>query len=85
MVCIQLIADDLAVAFRRVARQLPAQCDATHVINNFLHTAPILGDASSAPTRRRPSPATPTALDCGAIGAEDVDRIVNPTNMVGPF
>ena len=25
------------------------------------------------------------ALDCGAIGAEDFDRIVNPANMVGPF
>jgi fumarate hydratase, class II len=25
------------------------------------------------------------ALDCGAIGAEDFDRIVNPADMVGPF
>jgi fumarate hydratase, class II len=25
------------------------------------------------------------ALDCGAISAEDFDRIVNPANMVGPF
>jgi fumarate hydratase class II len=24
------------------------------------------------------------ALDCGAISAEDFDRIVNPANMVGP-
>ena len=26
-----------------------------------------------------------TALDCGASGAEDGERIVNPANMVGPF
>ncbi len=25
------------------------------------------------------------ALDCGAISAEDFDRIMNPANMVGPF
>jgi fumarate hydratase, class II len=25
------------------------------------------------------------ALDCGAISAEDFDRIVNPADMVGPF
>ena len=25
------------------------------------------------------------ALDCGAISAEDFDRIVNPANMVGPY
>jgi fumarate hydratase, class II len=99
------------------------------VINNFLHSARILGDACQKlqtycidgtqlnkdridqvvhrsmmlVTRCRRSSATTrpsaiahdadgtartlceSALDSGAISAEDFDRIVNPAAIVGPF
>jgi fumarate hydratase, class II len=85
MVCIHVIADDNGVAFAGSQGNFQLYAMRPIVINNFVHSARILGDASSAMTRRRPSPTTPTALDSGAISAEDFDRIVNPANMVGPF
>ena len=45
MVCIQVIGDDTAVRLRRHAGQLRTQRDAADSINNFLHSARILGDA----------------------------------------
>jgi fumarate hydratase class II len=69
MVCIQVIADDNGVAFAGSQGNFQLNAMRPIVINNFVHSARILGDASSAMTRHRPSPTTPTAADalCGRL------------------
>jgi fumarate hydratase class II len=129
MVCIQVIADDNAVAFAGSQGNFQLNAMRPIVINNFMHSARILGDAcekfqnycvegielniaqinqyvarslmlvtalspvigydkASAIAHdadRSGRTLREAALDCGAISAEDFDRIVNPANMVGPF
>jgi fumarate hydratase, class II len=129
MVCIQVIGDDCAVAFAGSQGNFELNAMRPIVINNFLHSARILGDAceklqtycidgtllnndqidqyvhrslmlvtalspvigydkasaiahDADRTRRT---LRESALDSGAITAEDFDRIVNPATMVGPF
>ena len=129
MVCIQVIGDDSAVAFAGSQGNFELNAMRPIVVNNFLHSARILGDAceklqtycidgielntnqiteyvnrslmlvtalspvigydkASAIAHdadRTGRTLRESALDSGAISAEDFDRIVNPTTMVGPF
>jgi fumarate hydratase, class II len=129
MVCIQVIGDDCAVAFAGSQGNFELNAMRPIVINNFLHSARILGDAceklrtycingiqlnteqidqyvhrslmlvtalspvigydkASAIAHdadRTGRTLRESALDSGAIAAEDFDRIVNPATMVGPF
>jgi len=129
MVCIQVIGDDSAVAFAGSQGNFELNAMRPIVINNFLHSARILGDACEKlqtycidgvqldndqiaqyvhrllmlvtalspvvgydkataighDADRTGRTLRESALDSGAITAEDFDRIVNPTTMVGPF
>jgi fumarate hydratase class II len=129
MICIQVIGDDCAVAFAGSQGNFELNAMRPIVINNFLHSARILGDAcqklrtycingvqlnteqigqylhrslmlvtalspvigydkASAIAHdadRTGRTLRESALDSGAITAEDFDRIVNPATMVGPF
>jgi fumarate hydratase class II len=129
MVCIQVLGDDSAVAFAGSQGNFELNAMRPIVINNFLHSARILGDAceklqtyciegvqlntdqidqyvhrslmlvtalspvigydkASAIAHdadRTGRTLRESALDSGAITAEDFDRIVNPATMVGPF
>jgi fumarate hydratase class II len=129
MVCIQVIGTDTAVAFAGSQGNFELNAMRPIVINNFLHSARILGDAceklrtyciegvqlnndqidhyvhrslmlvtalspvigydkASAIAHdadRTGRTLRESALDSGAITAEDFDRIVNPATMIGPF
>jgi fumarate hydratase class II len=129
MVCIQVIGDDCAVAFAGSQGNFELNAMRPIVINNFLHSARILGDAAEKlrtycidgiqldkdridhyvhrslmlvtalspiigydkasaiahDADRTGRTLRESALDSGAISAEDFDRIVNPATMVGPF
>jgi fumarate hydratase class II len=129
MVCIQVIGDDCAVAFAGSQGNFELNAMRPIVINNFLHSARILGDAAEKlrtycidgiqldndqidhyvhrslmlvtalspiigydkasaiahDADRTGRTLRESALDSGAITAEDFDRIVNPAAMVGPF
>jgi fumarate hydratase class II len=129
MVCIQVIGDDSAVAFAGSQGNFQLNAMRPIVINNFLHSARILGDAceklqayciegirlnknqineyvnrtlmlvtalspvigydkASAIAHdadRTGRTLRESALESGAISAEDFDRIGNPASMVGPF
>jgi fumarate hydratase class II len=129
MVCIQVLGDDSAVAFAGSQGNLELNAMRPIVINNFLHSARILGDAAEKlqtycidgvelnrdqideyvrrslmlvtalspiigydkasaiahDAERTGRTLRESALDSGAITAEDFDRIVNPATMVGPF
>jgi len=129
MVCIQVIGDDCAVAFAGSQGNFELNAMRPIVINNFLHSARILGDAAEKlqtycidgvqlnkdqideyvhrslmlvtalspvigydkasaiahDADRTGRTLRESALDSGAITAEDFDRIVNPATMVGPF
>jgi fumarate hydratase, class II len=129
MVCIQVIGDDTAVGFAGSQGNFELNAMRPIVINNFLHSARILGDAceklqtfcidgaqldedkineyvdrslmlvtalspvigydkaSAIAHDADQTGATlrEAALKSGFISAEDFDRIVNPTAMVGPF
>jgi fumarate hydratase, class II len=129
MVCIQVMGDDCAVAFAGSQGNFQLNAMRPIVINNFLHSARILGDAceklqayciegirlnknqiseyvnrtlmlvtalspvigydkASAIAHdadRTGRTLRESALESGAISAEDFDRIVNPVSMVGPF
>jgi fumarate hydratase class II len=129
MVCIQVLGDDSAVAFAGSQGNFELNAMRPIVVNNFLHSARILGDAcqklqtycidgvqlnndqidqyvhrslmlvtalspvigydkASAIAHdadRTGRTLRESALDSGAITAEDFDRIVNPAAMVGPF
>jgi fumarate hydratase, class II len=129
MVCIQVIGDDTAVGFAGSQGNFELNAMRPIVINNFLHSARILGDAceklqtfciDGAELNREQiseyvsrslmlvtalSPVIgydkasaiahdadrtgrtlrESALDSGFISAEEFDRIVNPSEMVGPF
>jgi fumarate hydratase, class II len=129
MVCIQVIGDDSAVAFAGSQGNFQLNAMRPIVINNFLHSARILGDAceklqayciegirlnknqiNEYVTRtlmlvtalspvigydkasaiahdadRTGRTLRESALESGAISAEDFDRIGNPASMVGPF
>jgi fumarate hydratase, class II len=128
MVCIQVIGDDCAVAFAGSQGNFELNAMRPIVINNFLHSARILGDAcdklrtycidgtrlnteqidqyvhrslmlvtalspvigydkASAIAHdadRTGRTLRESAVDSGAITAEDFDRIVNPAAMVRP-
>ena len=129
MVCIQVMGDDSAVAFAGSQGNFQLNAMRPIVINNFLHSARILGDAcdklqayciegirlnknqineyvnrtlmlvtalspvigydkASAIAHdadRTGRTLRESALESGAISAEDFDRIGNPASMVGPF
>jgi fumarate hydratase class II len=129
MVCIQVIADDTGVAFAGSQGNFELNAMRPIIINNFLHSARILGDAcqkfqkycisgielnedqigqyvgrslmlvtalspvigydkASAIAHdadRTGRTLRESALDSGFITAEDFDRIVDPSSMVGPF
>jgi len=129
MVCIQVLGDDTAVAFAGSQGNFELNAMRPIVINNFLHSARILGDAATKlqtycidgvqlnkdqiedyvhrslmlvtalspvigydkasaiahDADRTGRTLRESALDSGAITAEDFDRIVNPATMVGPF
>ncbi|MDT5151228.1 MAG: fumarate hydratase, class [Mycobacterium sp.] len=129
MVCIQVIGDDGAVAFAGSQGNFELNAMRPIVINNFLHSARILGDAAEKlrtycidgiqldndqidhyvhrslmlvtalspiigydkasaiahDADRTGRTLRESALDSGAITAEDFDRIVDPATMVGPF
>ena len=129
MVCIQVLGDDSAVAFAGSQGNFELNAMRPIVINNFLHSARILGDAAEKlqtycidgvqlnkdqideyvhrslmlvtalspvigydkasaiahDADRTGRTLRESALDSGAITAEDFDRIVNPATMVGPF
>ncbi|MDT5304336.1 MAG: fumarate hydratase, class [Mycobacterium sp.] len=129
MVCIQVIGDDSAVAFAGQQGNFELNAMRPIVINNFLHSARILGDAAEKlqtycidgvqlnndqidqyvhrslmlvtalspvigydkasaiahDADRTGRTLRESALDSGAITAEDFDRIVDPATMVGPF
>jgi fumarate hydratase class II len=129
MVCIQVLGDDSAVAFAGSQGNFELNAMRPIVINNFLHSARILGDAAEKlntycingvqlntdqidqyvhrslmlvtalspvigydkasaiahDADRTGRTLRESALDSGAISAEDFDRIVNPATMVGPF
>ncbi|MCW2649526.1 MAG: fumC [Mycobacterium sp.] len=129
MVCIQVIGDDTAVAFAGSQGNFELNAMRPIVINNFLHSARILGDAAEKlrtycidgtqlnndqidqyvhrslmlvtalspvigydkasaiahDADRTGRTLRESAVDSGAITAEDFDRIVDPATMVGPF
>ena len=129
MVCIQVIGDDTAIGFAGSQGNFELNAMRPIVVNNFLHSGRILGDAceklqtycidgielntdqiseyvnrslmlvtalspvigcdkASAIAHdadRTGRTLRESALDSGAISAEDFDRIVNPATMVGPF
>jgi fumarate hydratase class II len=129
MVSIQVIGDDSAVAFAGSQGNFELNAMRPIVINNYLHSARILGDAAEKlriyciegiqlnhgqidqyvgrslmlvtalspvigydkassiahDADRTGRTLRESALDSGAITAEDFDRIVNPATMVGPF
>ena len=129
MVCIQVVADDCGVGFAGSQGNFELNAMRPIVINNFLHSATILGDASEKlqtfcidgvtlneqqineyvsrslmlvtalspvigydkasaiahDADRTGRTLRESALDSGYISAEDFDRIVNPSAMVGPF
>jgi fumarate hydratase, class II len=129
MVCIQVLGDDSAVAFAGSQGNFELNAMRPIVINNFLHSARILGDAAEKlqtycidgvqlnndqidqyvhrslmlvtalspvigydkasaiahDADRTGRTLRESALDSGAITAEDFDRIVDPATMVGPF
>jgi len=129
MVCIQVLGDDSAVAFAGSQGNFELNAMRPIVINNFLHSARLLGDAAEKlqtyciegaqlntdqidqyvhrslmlvtalspvigydkasaiahDADRTGRTLRESALDSGAITAEDFDRIVNPATMVGPF
>jgi fumarate hydratase class II len=129
MVCIQVIADDAGIAFAGSQGNFQLNAMRPIVINNFLHSARILGDAceklrtyciegidlnrtqideyvgrslmlvtalspvigydkASAIAHaadRTGGTLRDAALESGFISAEEFDRIVDPTTMVGPF
>jgi fumarate hydratase, class II len=129
MVCIQVIGDDTAVGFAGSQGNFELNAMRPIVINNFLHSAMVLGDAceklqtfcvdgielnedkigqyvsrslmlvtalspvigydkASAIAHeadRTGATLREAALKSGYISAEEFDRVVNPTAMVGPF
>jgi fumarate hydratase, class II len=129
MVCIQVIGDDTAVAFAGSQGNFELNAMRPIVINNFLHSARILGDASEKlqtfcidgtelnkdqisqyvsrslmlvtalspvigydkasaiahDADRTGRTLRESAIDSGFISAEEFDRFVNPSAMVGPF
>jgi fumarate hydratase class II len=129
MICIQVIGDDAAVAFAGSQGNFELNAMRPVVINNFLHSARILGDgcqklqtycidgtqldndqisqyvhrslmlvtalspvigydkasAIAHDADRTGRTLRESAVDSGAITAEDFDRLVDPAAMVGPF
>jgi fumarate hydratase class II len=129
MVCIQVLGDDTAIGFAGSQGNFELNAMRPIVINNFLHSAGILGDAceklqifcidgaqldedkiseyvdrslmlitalspvigydkASAIAHdadRTGRTLRESALDSGYISAEEFDRIVDPSAMVGPF
>ena len=85
MVCIQVLADDSAIAFAGSQGNFELNAMRPVIISNFLHSAAILGDACGKLRQYCIEGTTlrEAALATGYIDAADFDRIVNPAAMVG--
>src|SRR5579863_4812066 len=85
MVCIQVLADDSAIAFAASQGNFELNAMRPVIISNFLHSAVILADACGKLRQYKANDEGTTlreaALATGYIGAADFDRIVDPAAM----